>query len=47
MSVAGLQKMMHIWKSRNITDATTTKLLELYLGLTAYMNSQKTKVQYG
>ena len=41
MSVAGLQKMMHTWKSRNITDATTTKLLELYLGLTAYMNSQK------
>lgn len=28
-------------KSRNITDATTTKLLELYLGLTGYMNSQK------
>ena len=41
MSVAGLKKMMHIWKSRNITDSTTTKLLELYLGLTAYMNSQK------
>lgn len=41
MSVAQLQKMMHTWKSRNITDATTTKLLELYLGLTGYMNSQK------
>ena len=41
MSVAGLKKMMHIWKSRNITDSTTTKLLELYLGLTAYMNSRK------
>ena len=41
MSVAGLKKMMHTWKSRNITDSTTTKLLELYLGLTAYMNSQK------
>lgn len=41
MSVAGLKKMMHIWKSRNITDSTTTQLPELYLGLTAYMNSQK------
>ena len=41
MSVAGLKKMMHIWKSRNITDSTTTQLPELYLGLTAYMNSRK------
>ena len=41
MSVAGLKKMMHTWKSRNITDSTTTQLPELYLGLTAYMNSRK------
>ena len=33
MSVAGLKKMMHTWKSRNITDSTTTQLPELYLGL--------------
>ena len=41
MSVAGLKKMMHTWKIRNITDSTTTQLPELYLGLTAYMNSRK------
>lgn len=41
MSVADLQKMIHVWKSRHITDSTVSKLLELYLGLTGYMNSQK------
>lgn len=41
MSVAELQKMIHIWKSRHITDSNISKLLELYLGLTPYMNSQR------
>lgn len=41
MSVAELQKMIHVWKSRRITDSTVSKLLELYLGLTGYMNGQK------
>lgn len=41
MSVAELQKMIHIWKSRYITDSNISKLLELYLGLTPYMNSQR------
>lgn len=41
MSVAELQKMIHVWKSRRITDSTVSKLLELYLGLTGYMNSRK------
>lgn len=40
MSVAELQKMIHVWKSRRITDSTVSKLLELYLGLTGYMDSR-------
>lgn len=41
LSVAELQKMIHVWKSRHITDSTVSKLLELYLGLTGYMNSRR------
>lgn len=41
MSVAELQKMIHVWKSRRITDSTVSKLLELYLGLTGYMDNRK------
>lgn len=36
-----LQKIIKQWKSRKITDSTISKLLDLYLGLTAYMNEEK------
>lgn len=39
--VTELQKTIKQWKSRKITDSTVSKLLDLYLGLTAYMNEDK------
>lgn len=38
LSVRELQKTIGQWKSRKITDSTIAKLLELMLGMTAYMN---------
>lgn len=37
ISIMELQKIIKQWKSRKITDSTISKLLDLYLGLTAYM----------
>lgn len=39
LSVTELRKLIGQWKSRKITDATVAKLLDLYLGITAYMDS--------
>lgn len=41
ISVTELQKTIKMWKSRKITDSTVSKLLDLYLGLTAYMNDER------
>lgn len=41
ISIMELQKIIKQWKSRKITDSTISKLLDLYLGLTAYMNEEK------
>lgn len=38
LSVRELQKTIGQWKGRKITDSTIAKLLELMLGMTAYMN---------
>ena len=38
LSVRELQKTIGQWKSRKITDSTVAKLLELLLGMPAYMN---------
>lgn len=40
LSVRELQKTIGLWKSRKITDSTIPKLLDLYLGVTAYMNEE-------
>ena len=40
ISITELQKTIKIWRSRKITDSTIPKLLDLYLGLTAYMNDK-------
>ena len=32
------RKMIHQWKNRGINDPTVTKLLDLHLGMPAYMN---------
>lgn len=42
LSIAELQKTIGLWKSRKITDSVIPKLLNLYLGLTPYMNEGKT-----
>lgn len=36
-----LRKTIGQWKSRKITDSNISKLLDLYLGLTAYMNESR------
>lgn len=41
LSIAELQKTIGLWKSRKITDSVIPKLLNLYLGLTPYMNEGK------
>ena len=41
LSIAELQKTLGLWKSRKITDSVIPKLLRLYLGMSAYMNSEK------
>jgi len=41
ISVMELQKTIRQWRSCKITDSTIPKLLDLYLGLTAYMNEAK------
>ena len=38
ISIMELQKIIKQWKSRKITDSTISKLLDLYLGLTASMS---------
>lgn len=38
VSTTELQKTIRMWRSRNITDSNIPKLLELYIGQTAYMN---------
>lgn len=40
ISITELQKTIKIWRSRKITDSTIPKLLDLYLGMTAYMNDK-------
>lgn len=40
ISIGGVQKMIHQWKKRGVTDPATLKLLDLYLGLPAFMNSE-------
>lgn len=42
ISVTELQSIIRQWKSRKITDSTISKLLELYLGMTGYMNDIQT-----
>ena len=42
LSITELQKTVRLWRSRKITDSTISKLLDLYLGLTAYMNEERT-----
>lgn len=41
LSIRDLQKTLGLWKRRKITDSTEAKLLELYLGMTAYMNEER------
>lgn len=41
ISVAELQKTIGLWKSRKITDSVIPKLLNLYFGLTPYMNNEQ------
>ncbi len=41
ISVKDLQKIIRVWRSRRISDANIPKLLELYLGITAYMNPER------
>ena len=38
VSISEMQKMIHQWKRRGVNDPTITKLLDLYLGIPAYMN---------
>lgn len=40
VSISETQKMIHQWKGRGVNDPTITKLLDLYLGMPAYMNSK-------
>ena len=40
LSIYELRKTLGLWKSRKITDSTISKLLDLYLGVTAYMNDE-------
>lgn len=40
VSIGETQKMIHQWKARGVNDPTITKLLDLYLGMPAYMNAQ-------
>lgn len=40
ISITELQKIIKIWRSRKITDSTIPKLLDLYLGMIAYMNDK-------
>ena len=40
VSISETQKMLHQWKQRGVNDPTITKLLDLYLGMSAYMDSQ-------
>lgn len=41
ISITELQKTIGLWKNRKITDSAIPKLLNLYLGLTPYMNSEQ------
>lgn len=38
ISLTELQKIVRMWRNRNITDSYIPKLMELYTGQTAYMN---------
>ena len=40
VSISEVQKMIHQWKAKGITDSATLKLLDLYLGLTPYMTAE-------
>lgn len=40
VSISETQKMIHQWKRRGLNDPTITKLLDLYLGIPAYMDSK-------
>lgn len=38
-SISEMQKMIHQWKAKGVTDSAILKLLDLYLGLTPYMTA--------
>lgn len=40
VSISETQKMIHQWKRRGLNAPTITKLLDLYLGMPAYMNTK-------
>lgn len=40
VSISETQKMIHQWKRRGLNDPTITKLLDLYLGMPAYMDTK-------
>lgn len=40
ISISEMQKTIHRWKRRGLNDSTITKLLDLYLGIPAYMDAQ-------
>ena len=40
VSISEVQKMIHQWKRRGVNDPTITKLLDLYLGMSAYMTPE-------
>lgn len=40
ISIGEIQKMLHQWKAKGVTDSATVKLLDLYLGMPNFMNEQ-------
>ncbi|WP_455659808.1 hypothetical protein [Phocaeicola faecalis] len=40
ISICEIQKMIHQWKARGITESACLKLLDLYLGLPPYMTAE-------
>lgn len=40
ISICEIQKMIHQWKARGISDSACLKLLDLYLGLPPYMTAE-------
>lgn len=40
ISISEIQKTVHQWKAKGVTDSAVLKLLDLYLGLTPYMTAE-------